>query len=44
MKIEGELIKGRFIRRLNRFEAVVEIEGVQELVHTCVQILDRIRR
>lgn len=33
MKIEGELIKGRFIRRLNRFEAVVEIEGVQELVH-----------
>ncbi|NLL05452.1 MAG: DNA/RNA nuclease SfsA [Clostridiaceae bacterium] len=33
MNIEGELVKGRFIKRLNRFEAVVEIDGVQELVH-----------
>lgn len=33
MKIEGELLEGRFIKRLNRFEAVVEIEGTQELVH-----------
>ncbi len=33
MNIEGELVKGRFIKRLNRFEAVVEIEGDQELVH-----------
>lgn len=33
MKIEGELIEGRFIKRLNRFEAIIEIEGTQELVH-----------
>lgn len=33
MKIEGELIEGRFIKRLNRFEAEVEIEGIKELVH-----------
>ncbi|AEV69453.1 DNA/RNA nuclease SfsA [Acetivibrio clariflavus] len=33
MKIEGELVKGRFVERLNRFEAVVEIEGSRELVH-----------
>ena len=33
MNIEGELVKGRFIKRLNRFEAVVEIVGDQELVH-----------
>lgn len=33
MRIEGELVTGRFIKRLNRFEAVVEVEGVQELVH-----------
>lgn len=33
MNIEGELVKGRFIKRLNRFEAVVEIDGNQELVH-----------
>jgi len=33
LNIEGEIIKGRFVERLNRFEAFVEIEGVKELVH-----------
>ncbi|HOQ37525.1 MAG TPA: DNA/RNA nuclease SfsA [Acetivibrio sp.] len=33
MKIEGELVQGKFINRLNRFEAVVEVEGIQELAH-----------
>lgn len=33
MKIEGELVEAKFINRLNRFEAVVEVEGMQELAH-----------
>ena len=33
MKIEGILIEAQFIERLNRFEAIIEINGVQELTH-----------
>jgi sugar fermentation stimulation protein A len=33
MKLEGSFIEGRFITRLNRFEAHVEINGRQELAH-----------
>lgn len=33
MKIEGELARARFVKRLNRFEAIAELEGVQQLVH-----------
>ncbi len=33
MKINNEVVKGNFIKRLNRFEAIVDIEGVESLVH-----------
>ncbi|HYF83296.1 MAG TPA: DNA/RNA nuclease SfsA [Clostridia bacterium] len=33
MKITNKIIKGSFIKRLNRFEGVVEIDGREELVH-----------
>jgi len=33
MRIEGELVEARFIKRLNRFVAVVEVDGMQELAH-----------
>jgi sugar fermentation stimulation protein A len=33
MKITNMTIKGSFIKRLNRFEGIVEIEGREELVH-----------
>ncbi len=33
MKIINKTIKGNFIRRLNRFEGIVEIDGREELVH-----------
>lgn len=32
-KIPGEKVEGRFIKRLNRFEALVEIEGKEILCH-----------
>lgn len=33
MRIEGELYNARFIKRLNRFEAIVEIDGTEQLTH-----------
>ncbi|WP_265446194.1 DNA/RNA nuclease SfsA [Acetivibrio straminisolvens] len=33
MRIEGELVEAKFIKRLNRFVAVVEVDGVRELAH-----------
>lgn len=33
MKINNIVVKGKFIKRLNRFEAIVDIEGVENLVH-----------
>ena len=33
MKIVNNTIKGSFVKRLNRFEGIVEIEGREELVH-----------
>ncbi|HOM02343.1 MAG TPA: DNA/RNA nuclease SfsA [Acetivibrio sp.] len=33
MRIEGELVEAKFIKRLNRFVASVEVDGVQELAH-----------
>ncbi len=33
IEIEGNITDGRFIRRLNRFEALVEAEGEARLVH-----------
>lgn len=33
MKILNRTVKGSFIKRLNRFEGIVEIEGKKELVH-----------
>lgn len=33
MKINNKIVKGSFIKRLNRFEAIVDIEGVENLVH-----------
>ena len=33
MKIINRTIKGTFVKRLNRFEGIVEIGGQQELVH-----------
>ena len=33
MKINNTVVKGRFIKRLNRFEAMVEIDGEENLVH-----------
>lgn len=33
MKIINKTIKGSFIKRLNRFEGIVEIDGREELVH-----------
>jgi len=33
MKIEGKLVEARFIKRLNRFVAVVEVDGEQQTVH-----------
>lgn len=33
MKIEGILTEARFIKRLNRFEATVEIDGAEQLAH-----------
>lgn len=33
MKITNKIIKGSFIKRLNRFEGIVEIDGREELVH-----------
>lgn len=33
MKIINKVIKGSFIKRLNRFEGIVEIDGREELVH-----------
>lgn len=33
MKINNKIIKGNFIKRLNRFEAIVDIQGESNLVH-----------
>ncbi len=33
MRLEGEFVEARFIKRLNRFEAIVEVDGVQQLAH-----------
>ncbi|WP_094548577.1 DNA/RNA nuclease SfsA [Petroclostridium xylanilyticum] len=33
MQIEGQLVEGKFRKRLNRFEAIVNIDGVDNLVH-----------
>lgn len=33
IKIEGELVEARFVKRLNRFVAVVEMKGVQQFAH-----------
>ncbi len=33
MRVRGELIEAQFIRRLNRFACLVEVEGRQELAH-----------
>lgn len=33
MKLEGELVNGVFLRRLNRFEAIADIEGCERLIH-----------
>ncbi|MHB1393790.1 MAG: DNA/RNA nuclease SfsA [Clostridia bacterium] len=33
MKIINKTIKGSFIKRLNRFEGIVEVDGREELVH-----------
>lgn len=33
MKIQNKVIKGKFIKRLNRFEAMIDIEGEANLVH-----------
>lgn len=33
MKIINRIIKGSFVKRLNRFVAIVELEGREELVH-----------
>ncbi|MEG6613568.1 DNA/RNA nuclease SfsA [Pseudoclostridium thermosuccinogenes] len=33
MKIEGDLVEARFVKRLNRFVAVVEIDGEQQFTH-----------
>lgn len=33
LKIEGRVVEGRFIKRLNRFEAIIRIEGQEHLVH-----------
>jgi sugar fermentation stimulation protein A len=33
MKINNKVVKGNFIKRLNRFEAIVDIEGTENLVH-----------
>lgn len=33
MKITNRIIKGSFVKRLNRFVAIVELEGREELVH-----------
>lgn len=33
MKINNIVVKGQFIKRLNRFEAIVDIEGEENLVH-----------
>lgn len=33
MKLDGELIEARFVKRLNRFEAIIEIKGEQHLAH-----------
>lgn len=33
MKIQNQIVKGNFMKRLNRFEAMVDIKGEVELVH-----------
>lgn len=33
MKIDHVIVKGRFVKRLNRFEALIDVEGVEHLVH-----------
>lgn len=33
MKIENRIIKGSFVKRLNRFEGIVRIDGIERLVH-----------
>jgi sugar fermentation stimulation protein A len=33
MKINNVVVKGRFIKRLNRFEAIIDIDGEENLVH-----------
>ena len=33
MIIKNPIIKGKFVERLNRFEAYVEIDGIKTLVH-----------
>lgn len=33
MKIINKTLKGSFVKRLNRFEGIVEINGIEELVH-----------
>lgn len=33
LRIKNEMKKGNFIKRLNRFEAIVEVEGEAKLVH-----------
>jgi len=31
MRIEGELVKAKFVKRLNRFVALVEVDGYRNL-------------
>lgn len=33
LEITGQLVEGRFLKRLNRFEAIVNIDGVDSLTH-----------
>ena len=33
MRIVNKTLKGNLVKRLNRFEGIVEIEGREELVH-----------
>ena len=33
VKLNQSLVEGRFIRRLNRFAALVEVSGQEEMVH-----------
>ena len=33
MKINNKVVRGNFVKRLNRFEAIVDINGEANLVH-----------